>query len=135
MMASQRFPLYFDGIVAGDPSIKFSRIAVDEMWNLQVVARISPKDEKGRPIISKAFSDGDLRLVADSVLKHCDALDGLADGIINDWQSCDFDPWVLTCKAEKTDTCLSKAQVDALHDIYAGPRTSDGEIALRCFQL
>jgi hypothetical protein len=127
LMASQRFPLYFDGIVSGDPSIKFSRVATDEMWNLQVVARISPKDEKGRPVISKAFSDGDLRLVADGVLKHCDALDGLADGIINDWQSCDFDPVILTCKAEKRDTCLSKAQVDALHDIYAGPRTSEGK--------
>jgi hypothetical protein len=127
LTASQRLPLHFDGIVAGDPSIKFSRIAADEMWNLQVVARISPKDENGRPVISKAFSDGDLRLVADGVLEHCDALDGLADGIINDWQGCDFDPGILTCKAEKTDTCLSKAQVGALRDMYTGPRTSDGE--------
>jgi feruloyl esterase len=96
LMASQRFPLYFDGIVAGDPSIRFSRVAVDQMWNLQVPARISPRDENGRPIISRSFSDGDLRLVADGVLKHCDALDGLADGMINDWQACDFDPVVLT---------------------------------------
>ncbi len=127
LMASQRFPLYFDGIVAGDPSIKFSRIAADEMWNLQVAARIAPKDENGRPIISRAFSDGDLRLVADTVLKHCDALDGLADGIINDWRGCRFDPGVLTCKAAKTDQCLTKAQVNALRDIHAGPHTSDGE--------
>jgi hypothetical protein len=127
LMAAQRFPLYFDGIVAGDPSIKFSRIAVDEMWNLQVAARIAPKDENGRPIISRAFSDGDLRLLADSLLKHCDALDGLADGIINDWQGCDFDPGVLTCKAEKTDSCFSEVQVGALRDLYAGPRASNGE--------
>ncbi|NLD37117.1 MAG: tannase/feruloyl esterase family alpha/beta hydrolase [Desulfatiglans sp.] len=127
LMASQRFPLYFDGIVAGDPSIRFSRIAVDQMWNLQVAARISPKDEKGRPIISRAFSDDDLRLVADSVLKHCDALDGLADGIINDWQACDYDLGVLTCKVDKTDKCLSSAQVEALRDIYSGPRTGKGE--------
>jgi feruloyl esterase len=127
LMASQRFPLYFDGIVAGDPSIKFSRIAVDQMWNIHVAARIAPKDDKGRPIISRAFSDGDLRLVADSVLKHCDALDGLADGIINDWQGCEYDPGVLTCKSKKTDQCLSVAQVEALRDIYSGPRTSKGE--------
>ncbi|MBN1625137.1 MAG: tannase/feruloyl esterase family alpha/beta hydrolase, partial [Deltaproteobacteria bacterium] len=127
LMASQRFPLYFDGIVAGDPSIKFSRIAVDQMWNLKVAARIAPKDANGRPVISKSFSDEDLRLVADSVLNHCDALDGLADGIINDWQACDYDPGVLTCKGEKTDRCLSKAQVEALRDIHSGPRTSKGE--------
>jgi hypothetical protein len=127
LIASQRFPLYFDGIVAGDPSIKFSRIAVDQMWNLQVAARISPKDDKGRPIISRAFSDDDLSLVARSVLEHCDALDGLADGMINDWQACDYDPGVLTCNGEKTDTCLSAAQVEALRDIHSGPRTSKGE--------
>jgi hypothetical protein len=125
-MASQRLPLYFDGIVAGDPSIRFSRVTTAEMWNLQVAARIAPKDNSGRPIISRAFSDGDLRLVAAGVLKRCDALDGLADGIINDWRGCDFDPGVLTCKAEKTDSCLSEAQVGALRDLHAGPRTSDG---------
>jgi hypothetical protein len=106
LMASQRFPLYFDGIVAGDPAIKFSGIAMDEIWNLQVAARIAPKDENGRSIISKAFSDSDLRLVADTLLDRCDALDGLADGFINDWQGCDFDPKILTCKSEKTETCL-----------------------------
>ena len=127
LMASQRLPLYFDGIVAGDPSIRFSRIAVDQIWNTQVAARIAPKDENGRPIISRAFSDGDLRLVADSVLKRCDALDGLADGMINDWRGCNFDPGILTCKAEKTDSCLSEAQVSALRDLYAGPRTSEGK--------
>jgi feruloyl esterase len=127
LMASQRLPLYFDGIVAGDPSIRFSRMTIAQMWNLQVAARIAPKDDKGRPIISRAFSDGDLRLVAAGVLKRCDALDGLADGIINDWRGCDFDPGVLTCKADKTDSCLSEAQVGALRDLYAGPRTSDGK--------
>jgi len=127
LMASQRFPLYFDGIVAGDPAIKFSGIAMDEIWNLQVAARIAPKDENGRSIISKAFSDKDLRLVADTLLDRCDALDGLADGFINDWQGCDFDPEILTCKSEKTETCLSKAQVEALQDMFAGPRTSDGK--------
>jgi hypothetical protein len=127
LIASQRFPLYFDGIVAGDPSIRFSRIAVDQMWNHQVAARIAPKDDKGLPIVSRAFSDGDLRHVADAVLRRCDALDGLADGMINDWRRCDFDPGVLTCKADKMDSCLSEAQVDALRDLYAGPRTSDGK--------
>ncbi|MBN1832550.1 MAG: tannase/feruloyl esterase family alpha/beta hydrolase [Deltaproteobacteria bacterium] len=127
LMASQRFPLYFDGIVSGDPAIKFSGVAIDQIWNLHVAARIAPKDNKGRPIISLAFSDGDLRLVADTLLDHCDALDGLSDGFINDWQGCDFDPGVLTCKSEKTETCLSVAQVGALRDIYAGPRTSDGK--------
>ncbi len=128
LMASQRLPLYFDGIVAGDPAIKFSGIAMDEIWNLQVAARIAPKDDNGRPIISKAFSNEDLHLVADTLLNRCDALDGLADGFINDWQGCDFDPVILTCKSGKTETCLSKPQVDALRDMFNGPHTSDGKL-------
>jgi hypothetical protein len=127
LIAAQRFPLYFDGIVAGDPSIRFSRIAVDQIWNHQVAARIAPKDDNGRPIVSRAFSDTDLRLVDDAVLTRCDELDGLADGIIHDWQACDFDPGVLTCKGKKTDSCLTEAQVGALRDLYSGPRTSDGK--------
>ena len=127
LMASQRLPLYFDGIVAGDPAIKFSGIAIDQIWNLQVAARIAPKDDNGRPVISRAFSDKDLRLVADTLLDRCDALDGLADGFINDWQGCDFDPGILTCKSEKTDSCLSKDQVGALRDMFNGPRTSEGK--------
>jgi feruloyl esterase len=97
------------------------------MWQLQVAARISPKDKDGRPIISKSFSESDLRLVADGVLDSCDALDGLADGLINDWQACNFDPVVLVCKGEKKETCLTEAQVDALRDMHSGPRTSDGK--------
>lgn len=127
MTAAQQLPLYFDGIVAGDPTIRFSRVAIDEVWNVQQLARIAPKDAAGRPIIAKAFSEADLLLVKTSVLKRCDARDGLADGLIHDWQRCDFDPGVLSCKAGKTATCLSKAQVGALRALHEGPRTPRGE--------
>jgi feruloyl esterase len=127
LMASQRFPGHFDGIVAGDPAFKLSQINMDQVWNVQVAARIAPKDASGRPILSRAFSDADLQLAADRLLARCDDLDGLADGMINDWRTCDFDPGELQCEAEKTDACLTEAQVVALRDLHAGPRTSDGE--------
>lgn len=127
MLASQRFPLHFDGIVAGDPAFKLSRIAMDQAWNIQAAARIAPQDDAGRPIISRAFSDSDLDLVVDALLAQCDDLDGLADGMINDWLACDFDPGALVCEAGKMDACLSGAQVDALRDLHTGPRNSDGE--------
>ena len=127
MTAAQKLPLYFDGIVAGDPTIRFSRVAIDEVWNVQQIARIAPKDSTGRPILAKAFSDADLSLVKSSLLKRCDAKDGLRDGMINDWQRCDFNPAVLTCKASKTATCLSKAQVGVLRALHEGPRTPAGQ--------
>ncbi|WP_241233638.1 tannase/feruloyl esterase family alpha/beta hydrolase [Altericroceibacterium xinjiangense] len=126
LIASQRLPLHFDGIVSGDPSLRFSRIAIDEMWNQNVLAKIAPRDESGQPIISQVFSDADLQLVRGGVLKQCDALDGLKDGLIHDWQACGFDPGVLTCKGGKTASCLSNDQVGALRAMHEGPRTRDG---------
>jgi feruloyl esterase len=127
MMAAQRFPLYFDGIVAGNPAFRLARIAMDQVWNVQVSAAIAPKGEDGKPILSKAFSDADLKLVADGVLKKCDALDGLKDGMINDWLHCGFQPDELMCAAEKTDQCLSATQVKALHKLYEGPLDAQGK--------
>jgi hypothetical protein len=126
LVASQRLPLEFDGIVAGDPAMSFSRLALGEVWNMRVLARIAPKDADGRPIYARAFSDNDLKLVRDSVVKQCDVLDGLADGLINDWKRCGFHPRQLQCKAGKTDSCLSGDQVTVLDDLMQGPRTRAG---------
>jgi hypothetical protein len=126
MMAAERLPLQFDGIVAGDPSFRLTRTNIDEAWNEIVLARIAPKDATGRPIISQALSPADLQLVSAAVLKQCDARDGLADGMINDFRGCDFDPAMLTCAAGKTPQCLSAAQVTALKALMGGPHDSQG---------
>ena len=55
LMAAERLPLEFDGIVAGDPSFRLTRTNVDEAWNEIVLARAAPKDAQGRPIISQAL--------------------------------------------------------------------------------
>jgi len=127
LVASQRFPTYFDGVVAGNPAISFTRLAIDQVWNAQAIARAAPRDADGRPILSRAFSESDLDLVADTLLQRCDGLDGLADGMINDWRACDFDPGELACAGEKTDSCLSQEQATALRDWHDGPRNSSGE--------
>jgi feruloyl esterase len=106
--------------------MRFSGLAIGQVWNQRVVAGIAPNDYQGRPIASRAFSDADLRLVRDAVLKRCDARDGLADGMINDWRGCDFDPGELTCHAGKTASCLATNQVDALRELYRGPLAPDG---------
>ena len=126
MMAAERLPLQFDGIVAGDPSFRLTRTNVDQAWNEIVLARIAPKDANRRPIISQALSPADLQLVSTAVLKQCDARDGLADGMINDFRGCDFDPAVLTCAAGKTPQCLSAAQVTGLKALMQGPHDSQG---------
>lgn len=127
MLVSQRYPDYFDGVVSGDPSFNISRLAPRLVWNMQVLADIAPKDASGRPVLSKTFSDNDLKTIAGAVKRKCDARDGLEDGLINDIAGCAFDPATLVCKGAKNDQCITPGQADAFKKIMIGPLNSDGE--------
>jgi hypothetical protein len=133
LIVAQRMPLEFDGVVSGDPSLRLAWTNVDQAWNEIVLARAAPPDAQGRPIISQAMSAADLKLVANAVVKECDAKDGLADGMINDYPACHFDPAVLTCKGEKTASCLAPAQVTALEALMNGPHDSGGHALYASF--
>ena len=130
MLAAQRLPLEFDGVVAGNPSYNLTRVAVNQVWSLQNVTRIAPKDASGKPDLSRAFNDEQLKAASEAVLKQCDALDGLRDGMINDFQACHFDPKSLVCGtrgAPAAGQCLSDAQAGALKAIFSGARNSHGD--------
>jgi pimeloyl-ACP methyl ester carboxylesterase len=127
LMAAQRFPLLFDGVVAGDPAFNLTRAGVAELWDDKSFLGIAPKNTEGQPILSRAYSDADLKLVSDSVMAHCDQLDGLKDGSIDNPQACHYDPAVLTCKGEKREDCLREDQVSALALAFGGPKTSAGK--------
>jgi hypothetical protein len=129
MLAAQRLPLEFDGVVAGDPAFNLTRIAANQVYSLQTVTRIAPPGADGRPDTSAAFTDAQLQTVASAVTAQCDALDGLADGLINDFEGCGFDPKLLQCETatDAGEQCLSEPQVAALKDIFAGARNSKGE--------
>lgn len=126
MLASQRYPMQFDGVVSGDPAMRtgYSRIA--DAWNAAQFNHAAPKNAQGQPIPGEAFSDGDKKLLTDSILDACDAKDGLKDGLIFNFKACRYNPDVLTCKGAKTEACLSSAQVSALQKVFAGPRDSHG---------
>lgn len=129
MMAAERLPLEFDGIVAGNASWNLTRVALNQVWSLQTVNRIAPRDASGKPLLHEAFSDAQLQAVASGVTAACDALDGLADGMINDFKACRFDPAELTCGASGAPAagqCLSAEQVVGLKDIVGGARDSQG---------
>ncbi len=127
MLVSQKFPEYFDGVVSGHASFYISRLAPRLVWNVKVLSEISPKDENGKAILSKAYSLKDLELLDKSVLEQCDSLDGLQDGMINDIAGCNFNPKSLVCENEKTDTCLTQEQVTTLDKIMQGPLDHNGK--------
>ncbi|WP_428000632.1 tannase/feruloyl esterase family alpha/beta hydrolase [Acidovorax sp.] len=128
MVFSQRFPDYFDAITAGAPAMRVSSGAtVAAMWNTIAFNAIAPQDASGNRILSQAFSNADLNLVANAVKSSCDSADGVADGMVNNTKACQFNPAVLQCSGAKGADCLSAGQVDALAKVFTGPRNSAGQ--------
>ncbi len=126
MMMSQRYPDYFDGVVAGAPAMRTNYSNLADRWVAVALNQVAPRDASGRPDPSKAFSDGNKHLVIDALLKSCDADDGLADGMIFAVSACRFDPANLACKGPKTESCITPEQAAALKKGLSGPRDSRG---------
>lgn len=130
LLAAQRLPLEYDGVISGNAARDFTRLVANQVWSLQQVMRIAPRGADGKPDPSRAFSDEQLGAVSDAVLARCDALDGLRDGMINDHAACDFTPRSLVCGtagAPAAPRCLSAPQAEVLVDIFGGARNSRGE--------
>jgi len=138
MMMSQRFPAYFDGILACAPGFNLPKAAmfghaVDAQALAEVAKAQGVYDRFGQPFLNKTYTDEDLDLAAKAVLAACDGLDGLEDGIIDNFRGCTPEVVspklnMIACKGPKRVTCLSTAQITALQKIFAGPKNSKGEI-------
>ena len=126
MLMAERYPTYFDGIVAGSPAMRTNFSGIGDRWVAATLNEIAPKNDKGVPITRNALSDADRKTVVDGVLKACDAADGLKDGMVFNWQACRFDPKTLVCSGAKQDGCLSMSQATALEKAFAGPKDSKG---------
>jgi len=129
MLAAQRYPELFDGIIVGAPAMRtgHSNLAI-EYSNVQF-NQIAPKDAAGLPLVDKIFSAEDRKTLLGGLLKQCDGLDGRSDGMIMNVAQCHFRPAELQCKSGQTAGCLSGAQVGALERAFAGPRNAAGYAA------
>jgi hypothetical protein len=126
MLMTQRYPRYFDGVVAGAPAMRTNFSNLANRYTTIALNSVAPKDESGKPLIERALSGSDKQLVIDSFLKACDANDGIADGMVFDVQGCGFRPTSLACQGPKTEACLTPAQAEAIERGFAGPKDSRG---------
>jgi feruloyl esterase len=126
MLMSQRFPNYYDGIVAVAPAARTSFSNLGLRYATAALNAIAPRAADGKPQTRAAFDDADRRTLVDGVTKACDGLDGRVDGLIFAPHRCAFDPGTLACPDGKTGNCLSAGQVDAVRAVMRGPRTSSG---------
>jgi feruloyl esterase len=127
MILSQRYPTVFNGIVSGDPAMRtgLSNLAIGQ-WIPVAYNQAAPKDISGKPQIDKFLTDRDRKLFMDTLMKQCDAKDGVADGMIFDPLGCDFDPAVLACKPGQTDACIAPEKIAAIKKAFAGPKNAYG---------
>ncbi|HEY5666178.1 MAG TPA: tannase/feruloyl esterase family alpha/beta hydrolase [Gammaproteobacteria bacterium] len=122
LVEAQRFPRDYDGIVAGAPVNAYIDTRMTQIWAMQVAQPGSP----GQTLLDEAALD----LVAATATAQCDTLDGVADGVLEDPRRCNFDPGRLQCGVAAPGRCLSSAQVEAVRQMYRGPRLPvTGQIA------
>jgi len=126
MLMSQRYPLYFDGIVAGSPAMRTGHSNLATRSVTVNLNKIAPKGPNGQPLSGGGLTDGDRKAIIAKLIDVCDARDGMKDGMIFDATGCTFKPADLQCPAAKMEGCLSKEQVDAITTAFAGPKDSRG---------
>ena len=57
MIAAQRYPEYFDGVIAGAPAFNVANAAIAEAWDTVQFAAIAPKNAQGMPDLNGALSE------------------------------------------------------------------------------
>jgi feruloyl esterase len=115
LMEVQRYPMDFDGVIAGDPATGTPMQVGRAVFFQQLLAR----PENYLPVEK-------IELLSTATLAACDGKDGLVDGLISDPRPCDFDPARLTCTGADGPACLTAPQVTTVQTIYAGLTDAQG---------
>ena len=107
---AQKFPLDYDGIIAGAPANYWTHLMIGDLWP-GVVTHKDP---------AAALPEAKLAVLHKAALEACDSLDGVKDGLLEDPTRCHFDPGTVLCKGAEGESCLTAPQVEAARKIYAG---------------
>jgi feruloyl esterase len=120
LMAAQRFPHDFDGIIAGAPALDYTGLVATQLaWIVQANTAAN-----GSEILDRAK----VPLVAKAVLAACDGLDGQRDGLIDDPRRCDWQPAQLQCKGTAVADCLTAKEIGVLDHWYMPAIRGDGRV-------
>ncbi|KAJ7078443.1 tannase and feruloyl esterase [Mycena belliarum] len=119
-----QYPGDFDGIIAGAPAADFNHLLHwTGMLSRYIGAPKAPSSPSFIPVESWKF-------IAKEVLRQCDGIDGVVDGIVDEPDACDFRPEALLCGTDVVNGkhCLTVPQVEALRKIYSPLYGVDGEL-------
>lgn len=115
MLASQRYPHDYDGIVAAAPDPYW---ITRDAYSLQLQQAMYPDpDQRATPVVSAENRTSLER----RILAACDRLDGVEDGVLTDPRQCSFDPASLPhCSAGSAAECLTEDQLRVVKAVYGG---------------
>ncbi|KAL2136236.1 hypothetical protein VTI74DRAFT_4866 [Chaetomium olivicolor] len=119
MVAAQRFPGDFDGIVAGAPAIYWTKYVIAELWP-QVVM-----NEAGYWPSGCEFA-----AVREDAVAACDELDGVKDGVISNLAKCKYSAKRLVGKKINCGVVaveIKEKVAEIVEKIWDGPKTSSGK--------
>jgi pimeloyl-ACP methyl ester carboxylesterase len=131
MLASQRYPDLFDGIVSGAPAMRTGYSNIGTGYITAALNRAAAKDAAGKPV--PLFPEADKALIVRAMLEDCDGLDGLRDGVIAKAGACAFRPARIKCAGAKTPACLLPAQVGALAAAFTPAKDAAGAVIYPAF--
>mgnify|MGYP003365702782 FL=1 len=120
LMEAQRYPEDFDGISAGAPAALFAvQNSFYHAWNVRGNQRAD-----GTNILLQ----NRVGVLHDAVIRHCDTLSGVKDGILEEPRACHFDPVWVQCAAGQSDTshCLTAEETQAALRLYKGATDAAG---------
>ena len=124
MVAAQRFPADFDGIVAGSPGLDWTSRAISAVRVNQAFER-----DPAAKVPAAKFA-----AINAAVMNACDANDGVKDGVLENPKACKFDPAVLACKGTPDNTCLTPQEIETVKAIYASPANPRASAKLRAWR-
>lgn len=126
MVAAARYAEQYDGYLVGNPGYRLPLAAIANIAGGKTYAALATT--AGDP--ATGFSAAERGLVSRAVLARCDALDGAADGLVQDTGACqaafDLQRDVPTCAGARDGSCLSAAQKSGIGALFSGAKTETG---------
>jgi feruloyl esterase len=126
MLAIERYPELFDGVVIGAPAMRTGDSNLGIECTQVLLNRISPLGADGKPDVTNLLTADVRKTLNDGLLNQCDALDGLKDGLIENVAACHFDPAQLVCRQSQSSGCIGQPLADTLKLAFAGPKDKAG---------
>jgi feruloyl esterase len=126
MVAAARYADQYDGFLVGDPGFRLPLAAIANIAGGKTYASLATTQGD----LGTGFTQAERTLVSNAVLGKCDALDGVADGLVQDTKACqaafDLNRDVPTCGGARDGTCLTTAQKSGIAALFAGAKTETG---------